>query len=104
MNLQHSTTVNLNSVDLASLVNYEMRQQCFFGTELEAPPRLPNVSRGLDMTKMESRFIIRKRFVSADLNCVAIEQRGGRRGCCVIAIFLLMLHHVAVKSSGRHLL
>ena len=86
-------------------LNYETRQHCFLnGTELEAPPRLPNVSRGLDMTKMESRFIIRKRFVSADLNCVAIEQRGGRRGCCVIAIFLLMLHHVAVNLSGRHLL
>jgi len=40
--------------------------------------------RGLGMTKMESRFIIRKRFVSANLNCVAIEQRGSAESAMMV--------------------
>jgi len=33
---------------------------------------------------MESRFIIRKRFVSAKLNCVAIEQRGSAESAMMV--------------------
>jgi len=33
---------------------------------------------------MENRFIIRKRFVSAKLNCVAIEQRGSAESAMMV--------------------
>jgi len=38
------------------------------------------------MTKMESRFIICKRFVSADINCVAIEQRGSAESAMMVVV------------------
>ena len=39
--------------------------------------------RGLGMTNMESRFIIRKRF-SANFNCIAIEQRGSAESAMMV--------------------
>ncbi len=69
---------------------------------------------------MESRFIIRKRFVSANLNCVVIEheQRGSAESAMMVvakrpATGMLRVRNIFVdvascsvnsESSGRHLL
>ena len=57
---------------------------------------------------MESRFIIRKRFVSADINCIAIEQRGSAESAMMVVAKRLatgMLRDrsifVAVASCSR---